>query len=329
MKKISIVLPTYNEKDNVIPLSSEIVNIFKNELNNYDYEIIFTDNNSTDGTREKIISLCEENKNIKAIFNAKNFGQLRSPYNAFINGTSGECVILMCSDFQDPPKMIVDFVREWENGYKIVIGVKNKSKENPIMRFIRSIYYKLMKYISEIEHIEHFTGFGLYDRSFIDAISILEEPDPYMRGMVAELGYKIKKINYKQQKRKSGKSKNNFFTLYNIAMIGITSYSKIVLRLATIIGFLFAILSFLSGLIYFIYKIIHWQTFNAGVTPLILGVFFLGAVQLFFIGLIGEYILNINTRVMKRPLVIEEKRINFDNGEISNYICSDNVDSVN
>ena len=311
MKKISVILPTYNEEDNVIPLSKEIVNIFNNELNNYDYEIIFTDNNSIDSTREKIISLCQENKNIKAIFNAKNFGQFRSPFNAMINA-NGDCVILMVSDFQDPPKIIVDFVREWESGYKIVIGIKNKSKENLIMRFIRSLYYKLMKYISDIEHIEHFTGTGLYDKSFVKTISVLDDPDPYIRGIVSELGYKIKKINYEKQNRKAGKSKNNFFTLYNIAMISITNYSKIVLRLSTMIGFLFSFLSFLSGLIYFVYKIIYWELFYIGIAPLIIGVFFIGSVQLFFIGLLGEYILNINTRIMKRPLVIEEKRINFD-----------------
>ena len=311
MKKISVILPTYNEEDNVIPLSKEIVNIFNNELNNYDYEIIFTDNNSIDSTREKIISLCQENKNIKAIFNAKNFGQFRSPFNAMINA-NGDCVILMVSDFQDPPKIIVDFVREWESGYKIVIGIKNKSKENIIMRFIRSLYYKLMKYISDIEHIEHFTGTGLYDKSFIKTISVLDDPDPYIRGIVSELGYKIKKINYEKQNRKAGKSKNNFFTLYNIAMISITNYSKIVLRLATMIGFLFSFLSFIFGLIYFIYKIIYWHSFNVGIAPLILGVFFIGSIQLFFLGLIGEYIVNINDRLMKRPLVIEEKRINFD-----------------
>ena len=310
MKKISVILPTYNEEDNVIPLSKEIVNIFNNELNNYDYEIIFTDNNSIDSTREKIISLCQENKNIKAIFNAKNFGQFRSPFNAMINA-NGDCVILMVSDFQDPPKIIVDFVREWESGYKIVIGIKNKSKENLIMRFIRSLYYKLMKYISDIEHIEHFTGTGLYDKSFIKTISVLDDPDPYIRGIVSELGYKIKKINYEQQNRKAGKS-NNFFTLYNIAMISITNYSKIVLRLATMIGFLFSFLSFIFGLIYFIYKIIYWHSFNVGIAPLILGVFFIGSIQLFFLGLIGEYIVNVNDRIMKRPLVIEEKRINFD-----------------
>ena len=311
MKKISVILPTYNEEDNVIPLSKEIVNIFNNELNNYDYEIIFTDNNSIDSTREKIISLCQENKNIKAIFNAKNFGQFRSPFNAMINA-NGDCVILMVSDFQDPPKIIVDFVREWESGYKIVIGIKNKSKENLIKHFIRSLYYKLMKYISDIEHIEHFTGTGLYDKSFIKTISVLDDPDPYIRGIVSELGYKIKKINYEKQNRKAGKSKNNFFTLYNIAMISITNYSKIVLRLATMIGFLFSFLSFIFGLIYFIYKIIYWHSFNVGIAPLILGVFFIGSIQLFFLGLIGEYIVNINDRLMKRPLVIEEKRINFD-----------------
>ncbi|TXJ41501.1 glycosyltransferase family 2 protein [Brachyspira aalborgi] len=311
MKKISVILPTYNEEDNVIPLSKEIVNIFNNELNNYDYEIIFTDNNSIDSTREKIISLCQENKNIKAIFNAKDFGQFRSPFNAMINA-NGDCVILMVSDFQDPPKIIVDFVREWESGYKIVIGIKNKSKENLIMRFIKTLYYKLMKYISDIEHIEHFTGTGLYDKSFIKTISVLDDPDPYIRGIVSELGYKIKKINYEKQNRKAGKSKNNFFTLYNIAMISITNYSKIVLRLATMIGFLFSFLSFIFGLIYFIYKIIYWHSFNVGIAPLILGVFFIGSIQLFFLGLIGEYILNINDRLMKRPLVIEEKRINFD-----------------
>lgn len=311
MKKISVILPTYNEEDNVIPLSKEIVNIFNNELNNYDYEIIFTDNNSIDSTREKIISLCQENKNIKAIFNAKNFGQFRSPFNAMINA-NGDCVILMVSDFQDPPKIIVDFVREWESGYKIVIGIKNKSKENLIMRFIRTLYYKLMKYISDIEHIEHFTGTGLYDKSFIKTISVLDDPEPYIRGIVSELGYKIKKINYEKQNRKAGKSKNNFFTLYNIAMISITNYSKIVLRLATMIGFLFSFLSFIFSLIYFIYKIIYWHSFNVGIAPLILGVFFIGSIQLFFLGLIGEYILNINDRLMKRPLVIEEKRINFD-----------------
>ena len=311
MKKISIVLPTYNEEDNVIPMAETIINIFKTQLSNYDYEIIFTDNDSTDKTREKIEHLCQNNNKIKAIFNAKNFGQLRSPYNAFINGTSGDCIIGMCCDFQDPPEMIPKFIGEWEKGYKIVIGIKNKSKENPIMYLIRTIYYKLIKYISEVDHIEHFTGFGLYDRTFVNILRTLDEPDPYLRGIVSELGYKIKQINYEQQKRKSGRSKNNFYSLYNIAMIGITSYSKIILRLATICGFISSVLSFLSGLVYLVYKIIYWNNFAVGIAPLVIGVFFIGSVQLFFIGLLGEYILTINSRVIKRPLVIEEKRINF------------------
>lgn len=311
MKKISVLIPTYNEEKNVVPLSEEIINIFNNELNNYKYEIIFIDNYSNDNTRLNIIKLCKENKNIKAIFNAKNFGWTKSPYYGLLQMT-GDCVIVMCADFQDPPKMIVDFVREWESGYKIVIGIKNKSKENPIMYFIRNIYYKLIKNISETEHIEQFTGFGLYDKEFINVLKNLDDCYPYFRGIVAELGYKIKKINYEQQKRKFGKSKSNLYMLYDYAMLGIVSYSKIVMRLATMIGFLFSFLSFLSGLIYFVYKIIYWELFYIGIAPLIIGVFFIGSVQLFFIGLLGEYILNINTRVMKRPLVIEEKRINFD-----------------
>lgn len=311
MKKISVLIPTYNEEKNVVPLSEEIINIFNNELNNYKYEIIFIDNYSNDNTRLNIIKLCKENKNIKAIFNAKNFGWTKSPYYGLLQMT-GDCVIVMCADFQDPPKMIVDFVREWESGYKIVIGIKNKSKENPIMYFIRSIYYKLIKNISEMEHIEQFTGFGLYDKEFINVLKNLDDCYPYFRGIVAELGYKIKKINYEHQKRKFGKSKSNLYMLYDYAMLGIVSYSKIVMRLATMIGFLFSFLSFLSGLIYFVYKIIYWELFYIGIAPLIIGVFFIGSVQLFFIGLLGEYILNINTRVMKRPLVIEEKRINFD-----------------
>lgn len=311
MKKISVLIPTYNEEKNVVPLSEEIINIFNNELNNYKYEIIFIDNYSNDNTRLNIIKLCKENKNIKAIFNAKNFGWTKSPYYGLLQMT-GDCVIVMCADFQDPPKMIVDFVREWESGYKIVIGIKNKSKENPIMYFIRNIYYRLIKNISETEHIEQFTGFGLYDKEFINVLKNLDDCYPYFRGIVSELGYKIKKINYEQQKRKFGKSKSNLYMLYDYAMLGIVSYSKIVMRLATMIGFLFSFLSFLSGLIYFVYKIIYWELFYIGIAPLIIGVFFIGSVQLFFIGLLGEYILNINTRIMKRPLVIEEKRINFD-----------------
>ena len=311
MKKISVVLPTYNEEDNVIPLSEEIINIFNNELNNYKYEIIFIDNYSNDNTRLNIVKLCQENGNIKAIFNAKNFGHIRSPYYGLLQ-MQGDCVIIMSSDFQEPPKMIVDFVREWESGYKIVVGIKNKSKENPIMYFIRNIYYKLIKNISETEHIDHFTGFALYDKKFIEVLRRLEDTQPYLRGIVSELGYNRKEIFYEQQNRRSGKTKNNWYSLYNVAMLGITSYSKIVLRLATIFGFVSSIITFILGFITLITKLLNWNNYPIGIAALMVGVFFIGSVQLFFIGLLGEYILNINTRVMKRPLVIEEKRINFD-----------------
>ncbi|PCG20633.1 glycosyltransferase family 2 protein [Brachyspira sp. G79] len=311
MKTISIVIPTYNEEGNVIPLSEKLISIFNDKLSNYNYEIIFIDNYSKDNTRKNLLELCSKNKNIKAIFNAKNFGQLNSPFYGLLQ-SSGDCTILLCADFQDPPDLIVDFIREWENGYKIVIGRKNKSKENPIMYIIRTIYYNLIKRISSTEHISHFTGFGLYDKDFINVLRNLEDSEPYLRGIVAELGYTRKEIFYEQQKRKAGKTKNNFYSLYDVAMLGITSYSKVVLRLATMFGFLFSILSFLSGIVYFIYKLIYWDRFVTGIGPLILGVFFIGSIQLFFIGLLGEYILNINLRVMKRPLVVEERRINFD-----------------
>jgi glycosyltransferase involved in cell wall biosynthesis len=225
--------------------------------------------------------------------------------------TTGDCTIGMCADFQDPPEMIVNFVREWEKGSKVVIGKKNKSYENPVMRLLRSFYYKLIKQISDTEQVEHFTGFGLYDKTFVDVLRQLDDPMPYMRGIVAELGFSRMEIEYVQQKRRFGKTKNNWYTLYDMAMLGITSYSKMVMRLATIFGFIISGLSFAVAMYYLIMKLIYWDKFPFGTAPIIISIFFLGSIQLFFIGFLGEYILNINTRVMKRPLVVEEKRINF------------------
>ncbi|WP_300369655.1 glycosyltransferase family 2 protein [Brachyspira sp.] len=311
MKTISIIIPTYNEENNVLPLSEKLLSIFNDKLSNYNYEIIFIDNYSKDNTRNKLLEICSNNKNIKAIFNAKNFGQLNSPFYGLLQ-SSGDCSILLCADFQDPPDLIIDFIKEWENGYKIVIGRKNKSKENTIMYLIRTIYYYLIKKISSTEHIDHFTGFGLYDKEFINVLKKLGDSQPYLRGIVAELGYSRKEIFYEQQKRKFGKTKNNFYSLYDVAMLGITSYSKVVLRLATICGFLFSIITFIIGFITLIAKLVNWNSYPIGIAALMVGVFFIGSVQIFFIGLLGEYILNINLRVMKRPLVVEEKRINFD-----------------
>ena len=287
---------------------SEILQTFTSK---YDYEIIFIDNCSEDKTKDLITEICKEDKNIKAIFNAKNFGWQRSFFYGLTQST-GDCAILLSCDLQEPPSLIYDFVKEWENGYKIVCGIKSTSKENRLMRFFRTCYYKLIKKLSETEQIEHYMGFGLYDKSFINILRELDDPMPYFRGIVSELGFNRKDIHYAQNKRILGKSHFNFFQLYDVAMQGITSYTKIGLRVASILGFTISFFCVLITLITFIIKIFNWKYYDVGFAMVIEGVFFLGAIQLFFIGLIGEYILSINTRVMKRPLVIEEKRINFD-----------------
>lgn len=316
-KKISVVIPTYNEEGNVKPLALAIVNVMENELPEYDYEILFIDNHSKDNTRLFLRQLCGDNKKIKAIFNARNFGQIRSPVYG-LKQAQGDCVIRMCADFQDPVEMIPKFVREWEKGWKIVIGIKKSSKEKKMMYWIRTLYYKLIRKITDIDHIEHFTGFGLYDKAFVDVVRQLHDPMPYLRGIIAELGFDYKAIPYEQQRRKAGKSKNNFYSLYDYAMIGITSYSKVVLRMATFVGFIVGGISFVAGIVYFILKLLYWDRFSAGVAPLLIGVFFLGSMQLFFIGFLGEYVLSINTRVLDRPLVVEELRLNFEELEEEN-----------
>lgn len=311
MKKISVLIPTYNEEENVIPLTDAILKEFQLNLYEYDYEIIFIDNDSRDSTRDKIRNICQNNKKVKAIFNAKNFGQFNSPYYGLLQ-TTGDCTILICADFQDPVDMIHRFVKEWEKGFKIVIGQKTSSRENKFMYFLRSLYYKAIKRFSDVEQIEHFTGFGLYDRDFIDVLRELKDPTPFLRGIVAELGFKRMSISYEQQKRRAGKTSNSFMRLYDAAMLSVTSYTKIGLRLATFFGFGISIISIVIALIYLILKITHWDTFMAGTAPILIGMFFLGAVQLIFMGIMGEYILSINQRVMNRPLVIEQERINME-----------------
>ena len=307
---ISFMIPCYNEKENVVPMSEAIVDLMQTDLSDYDYELLFIDNCSTDGTRDLLRQICTGNKKIKAIFNAKNFGQFNSPYHAMCQ-TVGDCTVTLCCDFQDPVEVIPQFVHEWENGYKIVCGIKATSRENKIMRFLRTCYYKLIRKMSDVEQIEHFTGFGLYDKSFIEVLKTLDDPTPFMRGIVAELGYKRKDVPYEQQRRAAGKTHNNFFTLYDAAMLSFTTYTKMGLRLATIMGFIMSVLSLIVALVYLIMKLIWWDRFVAGMTPILLMVTVLGSMQLFFIGFLGEYVLNINKRVMHRPLVIEEERINF------------------
>jgi glycosyltransferase involved in cell wall biosynthesis len=310
MKKISILIPCYNEEENVVPMSEAITGLFEGELANYDYELVFIDNDSKDRTRELLREICSKNKKIKAIFNVKNFGQFNSPYYGILQ-TTGDCTISMVCDFQDPVELIPQYIREWENGYKIVIGVKTSSKENPVMYFLRSVYYKMIKAFSDVEQIEHFTGSGLYDKDFVQILRDLKDPTPFLRGIVAELGYKRKEIPYEQPRRRAGKTSNNFMRLYDAAMLSITSYTKIGLRLCTFAGMISALICGIIGVGYLIAKLIWWERFAAGMAPVLIGMFFLGALQLFFIGFMGEYILSINQRVMNRPLVVEEERINF------------------
>ena len=311
MKKISVLIPCYNEAENVGPISKAVTDIMERELPQYDYELVFIDNDSTDGTRDILRGLCSANPRIKAILNARNFGQFNSPYYGMLQMT-GDCVIEMVADFQDPVDMIPKYVHEWEKGYKIVIGIKTSSKENRMMYWLRSCYYNTIKKLSDVEQIEHFTGSGLYDREFIEVLRNLDDPTPFLRGIVAELGYRRKEIPYEQPKRRAGKTHNNFYRLYDAAMLSVTSYTKAGLRLATIFGSICAVISMLVALVYLVMKLIWWDRFPAGMAPMLIGMLFLGSVQLFFIGFLGEYIMSINQRVMKRPLVIEEERINFD-----------------
>lgn len=311
MKKISIVIPTYNEEENVKPLSEAIIDELAKNLPEYDYEIIFIDNDSQDGTRPILREMAAGNKKIKVIFNAKNFGQFNSPYYGLLQST-GDCTILMCADFQDPIDMLPKFVHEWEAGYRIVIGQKVTSKENRLMYGLRSIYYKMIKKFSDVEQIEHFTGFGLYDKDFIQVLRDLKDPTPFLRGIVAELGFKRKQIPYEQQLRRAGKTSNNFYRLFDAAMLSFTSYTKVGLRMATFVGAGVAIVSFIIAIVYLILKLVYWNRFVAGTAPILIGMFFLGSIQLIFMGFMGEYILSMNQRIMNRPLVIEEERINFD-----------------
>jgi len=312
MKKkiISVVLPSYNEEGNIEKIYLEVTKLFKNQLKKYDYEIVFIDNDSKDKTRDIIRKICKKDKKSKAIFNTKNFGQFNSPYYGLLN-TKGDAAVSMASDFQDPVDIIPKFVKAWEEGYKIAIGVRRSSTDNFILRNIKKLYYNLINKFSNVDQIKMFTGFGLYDKDFINILRKLDDPTPFLRGIVAELGYKRKEIPFEQGRRKIGKTSNNFYSLYDAAMLSFTSYTKIGLRLATFLGGIVLIISVIIAIVYLIMKLIWWDRFQAGMIPMLLGMLFLGSVQILFIGIIGEYVLAINQRSMKRPLVVEEERINF------------------
>ena len=310
-RTISIMIPTYNERENVQAIYEAVRNQIEENLPLYDYEILFIDNKSTDGTRLILRELCRQDLHVKAILNMKNFGQFNSPYYGLCQ-TTGDCTILLCCDFQDPVELIPRMVQEWESGHKVVAMIKSSSRENPVMYFLRSCYYKMIRKMSSVDQIEHFTGFGLYDKSFIDILRRLNDPTPFLRGIVAEYAPDHLEIPYEQQKRKAGKTKNNFFTLFDAAMLSFTSYTKGGLRAATFSGFLISGVSFLIALFYLAQKLLYWDKFVAGNAPILIGVFFFGGLQLFFTGLLGEYIMSMNMRVIHRPLVIEEERLNFE-----------------
>src|SRR5574341_837030 len=304
MKQLSIVTPCYNEEENVEELYERIKKIMHGQK--YEYDHLFIDNASKDGTVDLLRKLAAKDKHVKVILNTRNFGHIRSPYHALLQA-GGEAVICMASDLQDPPERITEFIRKWEEGYKVVIGVKTKSQETGLLYFLRTIYYRVLRKLSDVELIENFTGFGLYDQQIIKLLRGFNDPYPYFRGLIADIGFPIARIEFTQPRRKRGLSKNNFYTLYDLAMLGITSYTKIPLRLAAMLGFVSASLSFLIGLFYLIYKLIYWQQFVVGSAPVTIGLFFLGSVQLLFLGIVGEYIGSIYTLVLRRPLVIEKE----------------------
>jgi len=310
MKKIiTIITPCFNEQDNIDDVYKEIKSVF-DDLSEYGYEHLFIDNASTDNTVELLRKIATSDSNVKVIVNAKNFGHIRSHYHALLQ-SSGDALIYYMCDMQEPSALIKDFVKKWEDGYNIVVGIKKNSKENPLMFFLRGIYYKILERISETEHINNFMSFGLYDKKFVDFVKNIEDPFPYFRGLVAEYGFDVARVPYSQEIRKKGKSSNNFYELYSQAMLGFVNHSKVPLRLACFVGFSVATLSLVVAVFYFFLKLIFWDTFQMGMAPLVIGLFFFSSVQLFFIGMIGEYVGAIFTHVKKKPLVIERERINF------------------
>jgi len=309
MKKISIMTPCYNEEENIFELYSRVKDVFKNL--DYQYEHLFIDNCSTDKTVSILEDIASKDKNVKIILNSRNFGIVRSPWHGLLQ-TEGDASIVMCADFQDPPELIPEFIKKWEDGYKMVFAQKTKSKENKLVYLLRTAYYRFLRNISEVELLDNVTGFGLYDKSVIDIFRKLKEPYPYGRGLICEIGFEKAIIKFTQPKRKRGITKNNFFILYDVAMLGIVSHSKAPLRIASICGFILGILSLIIAMVYFILKIIFWDSFNAGTAPILIGIFFFSAIQLFFIGILGEYIGVLLTRVTDRPHVFEKKRVNFE-----------------
>lgn len=310
MKKISVVTACYNEEANVLEIYQQIKEVFK-KLPGYLYELIYIDNASEDKTAQIIKEIIKEDDSVRLIQNARNFGYVRSPYYGILQA-KGDAVIYLASDFQDPPTLIPQFIQKWEEGYKIAVGVKHQSNESSLMFSIRKMYYQFVGKIANIKLIKNFTGFGLYDQSVVEILRKMGDAYPYFRGLISEIGFDVAQIPFTQPARKRGISKSNFYMLYDVAMLGITSQSKVPLRIATMAGFGLSLMSFAIAVLFFILKILFWNSFSLGMAPVLMGIFFFFSVQLFFIGILGEYIGAIHTQVMNRPLIIERERINFN-----------------
>jgi len=301
MKTISISVITYNEEENILPLYEALREQLAALAGRYRYEIVFIDNQSRDSTREKLLQLCQQDACVKAIFNARNVGAANSQYYGMMQ-TRGDCTVVMNADFQDPPALLPRMVEAWEQGHKVVCMVKTASEESALLRLVRTVYYRALRILSETEIIEHYTGFGLYDKSFIELLRGLDEPEPFLRGLVTQLAPGRVTIPYAQPRRRAGKSSHSFFSLYGLAMRGMTAHTKAGLRLAAFSGLAVCAASFIAAIV----CLFAWREALPA-----LGLFFLGGVQLFFLGMLGEFVVDIQRRSMKRPLVIEERRVNF------------------
>ena len=321
MTLVSVVAPCFNEEENVGELLTRVRAAFE-QLPGYAFELIYIDNASTDRTVERVKALALADPRVKLIVNARNFGHIRSPVHGLLQA-HGEAAILIASDLQDPPELIVDFVRKWEAGYKVVLAVKSQTIESWTMRTIRRMYYDLVTRLAEVDLVKDATGFGLYDRDVLDTLARVDDPYPYLRGLVSDIGYEAATVPFVKPARKRGITKNNFYTLFDMAMLGITAHSKVPLRLATMVGFAMSAISFLVACTYLVLKLLFWQQFALGIAPLAIGLFFFASVQLFFIGVIGEYVGNIHTQVLKRPLVIEKERVGFDSPRPSGRVAKE------
>jgi len=309
-KLITVVTACYNEEDNIVEIYKQVKAVF-DELPQYRYEHLFIDNCSEDNTVSLLKNIAKKDKQVKLIINARNFGHIRSPVHGLLQA-KGNAVISIVADLQDPPQMIHQFLQEWEKGWLVVAGVKVQTNESFLLGMIRKCYYRFVTRIASIKLVKNFTGFGLYDQKIIAAIRKLNDPYPYFRGIICEIGYPIKTIPYEQPPRTRGITKNNFYTLYDMAMLGITSHSKLPLRLAIFAGFGLSIGSLLLSVFFLLLKLIYWDRFSFGLAPILIGLFFFCSIILFFIGMLGEYVLSIQTQVQNRPLVYEEERVNFD-----------------